>query len=244
VKGGALVKSVRSITTFICFIFLLTCFYGFVRGENIVKANTANGNIIGFVYAQDGTTPLNGAVVKFLNISTNSVYESSQSDTNGIFKINGIETGLYIFGVITPQGDFILDDLVGVRVQKNETAKLSISLTPYNRIELAKRLTKKSAINPTHKPTIKETDWPEEKSLDLTDRNFLPELEVLKNFAGIASVNAANSAVSFNLSNPGSDYNINIECCSAFWPPDGNSDGSWSSWWFNWLSNWWNSCGH
>src|SRR4030042_5062751 len=67
------------------------------------------GNIIGFLYAQDGTTPLEGAVVKFKNLTSGMGFESSKSDTYGIFKLQGIEKGMYAYGVVTPEGNFNAD---------------------------------------------------------------------------------------------------------------------------------------
>ena len=93
--------------------------------------DTAKGNLIGFVYEEDGTTPLEGAVVKIKNISSGAIYESSQSDRSGVFKIMGLENGVYICGVATPKGNFNLDGLVGVGIRNNETAKMSISLARY-----------------------------------------------------------------------------------------------------------------
>ncbi len=89
----------------------------------------AKGNLLGFVYGQDGTTPLPGAVVMVKNISSGKVYESSASDGLGIFKVQGLETGLYALGVTSPKGSFNSTDLVGVAA--NETAKIAIALTPY-----------------------------------------------------------------------------------------------------------------
>lgn len=113
---------------FIGFVFglLIFCSTSFLRSEDVPK-----GNILGFIYGEDGTTPLEGAVVEFKNISTGAVYESSKSDGLGVFKIEGVEKGLYIYGVKTAQGDFNSDGPIGVRIRENETAKLSISLTPY-----------------------------------------------------------------------------------------------------------------
>jgi len=106
--------------------FLLVCFSPFSRGED-----TAKGNIIGFVYDQDGTTPLEGAVVKVENIISGTVYESTDSDANGIFRIRGVESGIYSYGVLTSDGGFDSENYFGVKVDEGGTAKLSISLTPY-----------------------------------------------------------------------------------------------------------------
>jgi hypothetical protein len=90
------------------------------------------GNVVGFLYAKDGTTPLEGAVVRFKNLTSGIVFDSSKSDRFGVFKLQGIEKGVYTYGVVTPQGDFNADNLVGLNVGENETAKLSIALDPYD----------------------------------------------------------------------------------------------------------------
>ena len=106
------------------FIFML-CFTGLL-GQEMPK-----GNIEGFVYDQDGITPLEGAIVRFSNVSTGAIYESTISDKSGAFKIEGIERGVYVFGVVTQQGEFNSLDPIGVTIQENETARISISLIPY-----------------------------------------------------------------------------------------------------------------
>jgi hypothetical protein len=93
----------------------------------------SKGNIIGFIYAKDGTTALEGAVVKFKSLSSGTVYESTPSDANGIFKVQKVETGIYTYGVVTETGDFNADNLVGLRIAENETAKLSIAVNPYDK---------------------------------------------------------------------------------------------------------------
>jgi hypothetical protein len=91
------------------------------------------GNVIGFVYAKDGTTPLEGAVVKFKNLASGVFFVSSKSDAHGIFKLEGIESGIYSYGVVTEQGDFNADSLVGLKVGENQTAKLSIALDTFDK---------------------------------------------------------------------------------------------------------------
>ena len=123
-------KSVKLNFVFIglVFCFLILCSASFLRSGEVSK-----GSILGFVYDEDGTTPLEGVVVEFKDISTGAVYESSKSDSLGVFKIEGVEKGLYIYGVRTAQGDFNSDGTIGVIIRENETAKLSISLTPYEK---------------------------------------------------------------------------------------------------------------
>jgi hypothetical protein len=96
-----------------------------------VASQTTKGNVIGFLYAKDGTTPLEGAVVKFKNLASGTVFESSRSDSFGVFKLQGVERGVYTYGVVTADGEFNADGPVGLNVGENEIAKLSIALDPY-----------------------------------------------------------------------------------------------------------------
>ena len=91
---------------------------------------SAKGNILGFIYDKDGTTPLEGAIIVAKNLGTGTIYESTKSDKLGIFKLPGIEKGIYIYGVKTDQGEFNANSPMGVRVDANETAKMSISVCP------------------------------------------------------------------------------------------------------------------
>ena len=102
-----------------------------VVSPNLTSAEIIKGNILGFLYSEDGTTPVAGAVVKARNISSGTVYESSISDVYGVFKIEGVESGIYIYGVKTDSGEFNSDGLIGVKVDENETAKMAITLTPF-----------------------------------------------------------------------------------------------------------------
>jgi hypothetical protein len=125
-------KGVRiRLTICVGLVFALFLFASpqFLAAQN----NIAKGNVIGFIYAKDGTTPLPGAVVKFKSLTSGTVYESTTSDTFGIFKIQGVETGVYTYGVVTEAGDFNADNIVGIRIAENEIAKLSIALDPYDK---------------------------------------------------------------------------------------------------------------
>ena len=88
------------------------------------------GNLVGFIYYQDGVNPIVGAVVKVKDISTGLVSESTKSDADGMFTIENLNTGVYSLGVVTSQGDFNLEELIGVKA--GETTKVSFSLAPYS----------------------------------------------------------------------------------------------------------------
>ena len=53
------------------------------------------GNLIGFVYGEDENIQVEGIVFKIINIATSKVLENSKYSKLGVFKLNGIEEGLY-----------------------------------------------------------------------------------------------------------------------------------------------------
>jgi len=93
-----------------------------------VGKETGKGNFVGFIYGADKTTPLEGAVVKIRNITTGSVYESEDANNLGVVKLEGIDEGLYVVGIISEEGDFNFDHWLGIRA--NETSKVSFALKP------------------------------------------------------------------------------------------------------------------
>jgi hypothetical protein len=91
---------------------------------------SGTGNLVGFVYDQDGSTPITGAVVMMKNVTTGAVLESAKSDALGVFRVEGLGVGIYAVGVSSDQGSFNSGDFVGIT--PNETAKISIVLNPYD----------------------------------------------------------------------------------------------------------------
>jgi hypothetical protein len=108
-------------------------FLGFLCAASLLAAaapqTPARGNLIGYIYDKDGTTPVAGAVIKLRNISSGAIYEAPPADKAGFFKIENLGKGIYNFGITTAAGDFNSNELVGI-IEK-ETTKLSISLSPY-----------------------------------------------------------------------------------------------------------------
>lgn len=109
-------------------VFAVLLFYS---PQALKAQGTSKGNLIGFVYGQDGTTPVAGAVVTVKNISNGKVFSSSASDNLGIFRVKGLDTGLYALGVTAAAGDFNSGELVGVAA--NETSKIAIAITPFEK---------------------------------------------------------------------------------------------------------------
>jgi hypothetical protein len=90
----------------------------------------AGGGLVGFVYEQDGSTPVAGAVVVVKNVSTGAVTEAGRSDALGIFRVPGLGPGLYALGVTSPRGNFNSQDFFGVTAGK--TSKITVALNPYD----------------------------------------------------------------------------------------------------------------
>jgi len=80
------------------------------------------------VYEEDGTTPVVGAIVKIRNVTTGKVYESTPTDENGIFRIENVEEGIYVFGVTKKGVEFKVEEAVGIKA--GEIAQMVLILKP------------------------------------------------------------------------------------------------------------------
>lgn len=98
----------------------------------ILAQGSDKGNLIGFVFGQDGSTPVAGAVVVVKNVSTGAVTESGGSDDLGVFRVAGLEAGIYAVGVKSTAGNYNSQDFFGVAAQ--QTSKLTIALNPYDTV--------------------------------------------------------------------------------------------------------------
>ncbi len=88
------------------------------------------GNLVGFIFGQDGSTPIAGAIVMVKNLTTGAVTEAAGSDDLGVFRVPGLSPGLYALGVRSEAGSYNSQDFFGVTAEK--TAKISIALNPYD----------------------------------------------------------------------------------------------------------------
>ena len=113
----------KSISLIFTSLFLIICISGFLQSET-----NAKGNVLGYIYGSDGTTPYKGAIMTAMNVTTGLVYESSVSNSNGVLKITGLETGFYDFAVTTTEGTFISENILGLIVREDETEKMAISV--------------------------------------------------------------------------------------------------------------------
>lgn len=113
-------------------IFLVLCVLLFQLPGALRAQAVERGNLIGFVFDRDGTTPVPGAVVKLKNISSGAIYVSGETDRTGAFRVDGLSKGIFTYGITTPGGDFNSNELIGILA--NETTKVSISLNTYDTV--------------------------------------------------------------------------------------------------------------
>jgi hypothetical protein len=91
---------------------------------------SSKGNLIGFVFGHDGSTPVPGAIVIVKNLSTGTETEAAATDILGVFKVAGLDAGIYALGVKSRAGNYNSQDFFGIEAQ--QTAKLTIALNRYD----------------------------------------------------------------------------------------------------------------
>jgi hypothetical protein len=91
---------------------------------------SAKGNLVGFVFGPDRSTPVAGAVIRVKNVSTGAVTEAAATDGLGMFKVAGLGAGIYALGVASSQGSYNSQDFFGITAQR--TSKISVALDPYD----------------------------------------------------------------------------------------------------------------
>ncbi|MBM3294841.1 MAG: carboxypeptidase regulatory-like domain-containing protein [Candidatus Aminicenantes bacterium] len=116
------------------FLFLsrrgLFCLFAFLLALSLGAQTFERGTLIGTVFADEGKTPVAGAVLKLRNITSGSVYESPPTDAKGFFRLENIGKGIYQYGLTTAEGDFNSNELIGIIA--NETTRISVSLSMYD----------------------------------------------------------------------------------------------------------------
>ncbi|HCS49126.1 MAG TPA: hypothetical protein DIW61_13070 [Candidatus Aminicenantes bacterium] len=100
----------------------------FLPLEGMIQAPPATGSLVGFIYGENMEAPRANAVVKVRNVVSGKEFMSAPSDANGLYKIEKIEEGRYILGVISENKDFNFG--YEMMLKANEMAKLSLSLKP------------------------------------------------------------------------------------------------------------------
>ncbi len=112
------------------FVLLVTPLGTFAGDQAPVQVK---GSLIGFVYAENGKTPVQGAIVRLRNMGNQTEFVSEPSDPNGMYKISGVEPGWYFLSVTTDTGEFSLGN--GFYLKGTEVAKMILSLKRGGTIE-------------------------------------------------------------------------------------------------------------
>lgn len=114
------------------FISLSTVIFFLSLSPVVISAKkNPGGNLIGYIFDLGKTKPIQGAIVKVKNVKDGELYISRPSNKRGAFEIEGMKSGIYVVGVITSEGDFNTDQLIGV--YENQTLRVSFSMNPYKR---------------------------------------------------------------------------------------------------------------
>ena len=132
-----MIETARSRTTCIMIVLifsLISCLSPYLPAQQ--TRSPGKGNLIGKIYAKDGITAVVGAFAKIKNITTAKVYESSKTNKVGTFKIEGIEEGMYSVGIVTDEGEFNVESLIGIKA--NKTVLITLVLKPYLKEETKK----------------------------------------------------------------------------------------------------------
>jgi len=130
-------ETARSRTTCIMIVLIFSlalCLSPYLPAQQ--TRSPGKGNLIGKIYAKDGATAVIGALAKIKNVSTSKAYESRLTDKLGTFKIERIEEGLYSIGIVTDEGEFNVESLIGIKA--NKTLLITLVLKPYLKEETKK----------------------------------------------------------------------------------------------------------
>lgn len=106
-------------------LFIMLCF-GFMIFSVSNFAQPANGNLMGFVYGEDGKSPLPGAIVLLKGANTDKVYQSVPTGKTGNYRIANIDAGTYVVGLKVNEDTFNVDSYVKVAGGKTDTLSLAL----------------------------------------------------------------------------------------------------------------------
>ncbi|MCU0288826.1 MAG: carboxypeptidase-like regulatory domain-containing protein [Acidobacteria bacterium] len=107
--------------TLYCFMFLVFPVPG--------VAGPSSGNLMGFVYGEDGKSPLQNAVVFLRGVDTGNVYQSKPTGKTGNYLLSDIDAGSYVVGFKVNEKTFNVDGIVTVVEGKTDTLSLSLEST-------------------------------------------------------------------------------------------------------------------
>jgi len=86
----------------------------------------------GYVFEEDGTSPVEGAVVFVQRLPDKEVEASSPTDREGMFEISFLKKGIYVLSVRTAGGNYNGGKVLGIGAQAEGYAKMYIALYPFS----------------------------------------------------------------------------------------------------------------
>jgi len=86
------------------------------------------GNLMGFVYGEDGKTPVQDAMVLIRAVDTGKIYRSKPTGEFGTYKLLGIDPGTYAVGLKIKEKSYNVNDYV--KVASGKTSIISLLLVP------------------------------------------------------------------------------------------------------------------
>ena len=95
-----------------------------------VAQSPNKGHLVGYIFGRDGSTPVPGAIVVVKNLTTGLTSESGPADASGVFRLAGLDVGIYAVGVRSTAGNYNSRDFFGIAA--SETSKLTIALDRYD----------------------------------------------------------------------------------------------------------------
>jgi len=97
------------------------------------SGQVVKGSLTGYLFEQDGTAPVEGAVIKLRNVSTDEVFESTVSDGSGVFTVSGLTSGFYDYVVSNAEGNFVGVRIFGFKASEDGKEIISITLKSFNK---------------------------------------------------------------------------------------------------------------
>lgn len=86
------------------------------------------GSLEGIILDQEMRLPVSNAVVKIRNLESEKEFASGPTDENGEYRIEAVDEGDYILGIVAEDGSYNFDFVVSIR--EGETAKLTMAIKP------------------------------------------------------------------------------------------------------------------
>lgn len=107
-------------------VLVSACFFLCFPDTVQAQEQAAIGSLAGFIYGADQRAAVTDAIVKIRRIEDGKEYQSPPTDEYGFFRMEGIEEGRYVLGVVSGEKDFNFD--YSILIKADEAAFLSLGL--------------------------------------------------------------------------------------------------------------------